>query len=106
VKSSAGSGATAARRGQKTDGRAKRTPTGPAPANAGLSYKEERELAELPAKIDALEKEQSQITASLANAALYRDQPEQVKQLNQRFAAIEAELASALSRWEQLEAKR
>lgn len=106
VKSSASSEAAAARRGQKTDGRAKRTPTGPAPANAGLSYKEERELAELPAKIDALEKEQSQITASLANAALYRDQPEQVKQLNQRFAAIEAELASALSRWEQLEAKR
>jgi len=71
-----------------------------------LSYKEERELAELPAKIDLLEKEQSQITASLANAALYRDQPEEVKRLNQRFAALEAELASALSRWEELEAKR
>ena len=63
-------------------------------------------FAGLPAKIDALEQEQSQITAALANAALYRDQPEQVRQLNQRYAAIEAELASALSRWEELERKR
>ncbi|MBE0622685.1 MAG: ABC transporter ATP-binding protein, partial [Burkholderiales bacterium] len=46
------------------------------------------------------------ITAALANATLYRDQPEQVKQLNQRYAAIEKELASALLRWEKLEAKR
>jgi len=47
-----------------------------------------------------------QIVATLANAALYRDQPEQVKQLSRRFAALEAELASALARWEELEAKR
>ncbi len=95
-----------ARRGQKIDGRARRNPGEPAPARARLNFKEERELDELPGKIDTLEKEQNQISAALANAALYRDQPEQVKQLNQRYAALEAELASALSRWEQLEAKR
>ena len=106
VKSSASPETAPARRGQKIDGRAKRNPSGPAPAKAGLSFKEERELAELPAKIDALEKEQARITAALANAALYRDQPEQVKQLNLRFAALGAELASALARWEQLEGKR
>ncbi len=106
VQSSAKSEAAPARRGQKSDGRGKRTIAGPAPVKAGLSYKEERELAELPAKIDALEEEQSQITTALANPTLYRDQPEQVKQLNLRFAALEAELASALSRWEELEAKR
>ena len=106
VKSLAKPEAATARRGQKSEGRAKRTPSGPAPAKAGLSYKEERELAELPGKIDTLEKEQSQISAALANAALYRDEPEQVKQLNLRLAAVEAELASALSRWEELEAKR
>ena len=106
VKSLSKSEAASARRGQKTDGRANRTSSGPVPAKARLSFKEERELAELQAKIDVLEKEQSQITAALANAVLYRDQPEQVKQLNLRFAALEAELAWALSRWEQLEAKR
>jgi len=106
VKSSGKSEAAAARRGQKSEGRAKRGPAGPAPAKAGLGFKEERELAELPAKIDLLEREQSQITAQLADTTLYRDQPERVKQLNQRYAALEAELASALARWEQLEAKR
>ena len=106
VKFSAKPEAVPAQRGQKTEGRAKRTPSGPAPAKSGLNFKEERELAELPAKIDALEKEQGQITGALANGALYRDQPEQVKQLNLRFAALEAELASVLSRWEALEAKR
>ena len=106
VKSAAVPEAGPAGRGQKSDGRGKRAITGPAPVKAGLSYKEERELAELPAKIDALEKEQSQITAALANPTLYRDQPEQVKQLNLRFAALEAELAPALARWEELEAKR
>ncbi|MBE0623800.1 MAG: ATP-binding cassette domain-containing protein, partial [Burkholderiales bacterium] len=108
VKSPARPETEPAKRGQKIDGRAKRTPAAPAPApaKARLSYKEERELAELPARIDILEKEQKQITAALANAALYREQPEQVKQLNLRFAAIEAELATALTRWEQLEARR
>jgi ATP-binding cassette subfamily F protein uup len=106
VKTSASPEGAAVRRGQKADGRGKQGPAGAAPAKAGLSFKEERELAELPIKIDALEKEQNQISAALANAALYREQPEQVKQLNQRFAAIEAELATALARWEKLEAKR
>jgi ABC transport system ATP-binding/permease protein len=95
-----------ARPGQKSPGRVKRAPNAAMPVKVGLSYKEERELAGLPERIDVLEKEQGQITAALANAALYRDHPGQVKQLNLRFAAIEAELASALSRWEQLEAKR
>jgi ATP-binding cassette subfamily F protein uup len=107
VKSPAKAEASPARDGQETEaGRAKRGPAGPAPAKARLSYKEERELAGLPALIDALEQEQGQITAALANGALYRDQPEQVKRLNLRFAAIETELASAMLRWEQLETKR
>jgi len=106
VKSSVKPDAGLAPRGQKSEGRTKKAPAGAMPAKSGLNYKEERELAELPAKIDALEREQSQITAALADGTLYRDQPEQVKQLNQRYAALEAELASASSRWEQLEAKR
>ncbi|MHB8668020.1 MAG: ATP-binding cassette domain-containing protein [Burkholderiales bacterium] len=104
MKSPAKTEAASARRAR--DGRAKRIAPGPAAARPGLSFKEQRELGELPARIDALEKEQSGITAALANAALYRDQPAQVKQLNQRYAALETELASALLRWEELERKR
>jgi len=106
VKSPADLAATPARRGERVEGRSKRTIAGSAPTKTRLSFKEERELSEIQIKIDAMEKEQSHITAALANPLLYRDQPEQVRQLNQRFAALEVELASALSRWEQLEKKR
>ncbi|MBI5912771.1 MAG: ATP-binding cassette domain-containing protein [Betaproteobacteria bacterium] len=106
VKSAVNSDAAAARSEQKAGGRARRTPAAAAPVTLRLNFNETRELNELQHKIDALEKEQRQITAALADPALYREQPEQVKQLNQRFAAIEAELASAMLRWEQLEARR
>ncbi len=106
VKSSGKPETAPPRRGQKIDGRMRRTPTAPAPTKTRLSFKEDKELVELHKQIEALEKEQSQITAALASGALYREQPEQVKLLNLRFAALEAELASALARWEVLEAKR
>ncbi len=70
-----------------------------------LSYNETRELAALPAKIDALEREQAEITGRLADGALYRDQPDEVKQLQSRFAAIEAELMQSLTRWEALDSR-
>jgi ATP-binding cassette subfamily F protein uup len=70
-----------------------------------LGYKEERELAELPGKLEGLEREQGEITARLADPALYRDRPGDVKPLQARHAAIEAELARLLARWEALEAK-
>jgi ATP-binding cassette subfamily F protein uup len=70
-----------------------------------LGYKEQRELAGLPARLEALESEQGAITAKLADPALYRDRPGDVKPLQARHAAIEAELARLLERWEELEAK-
>ena len=76
-----------------------------APGKVKLGYKEARELAELPARLEALEGEQAEIAATLADPALYRDRPHGVKELQLRHAAIEAELAQLLARWEKLEAK-
>ena len=59
----------------------------------------------MPARLEALESEQGAITAKLADPALYRDRPGDVKPLQARHAAIEAELARLLERWEALEAK-
>jgi len=70
-----------------------------------LGFKEERELAGLPARLEALEREQAEIAGRLADPALYRDRPGEVKALQARHAAIEAELAQLLARWEVLEAK-
>src|SRR5260221_36208 len=70
-----------------------------------LGYKEERELAELPDKLKALEREQEQIAGRLADPALYRDRSGEIKGLQLRHAAIEAELTQLLARWEELDAK-
>jgi ATP-binding cassette subfamily F protein uup len=71
-----------------------------------LGYKEERELAELPDRLEALEKEQGEIAGRLADPALYRDRPREVKPLQARHAAIEKELTQFLARWEELEGKK
>ena len=68
-----------------------------------LSYRETQELATLPERIAALEAEQAGITARLADAALYRDAPEEAKRLQARITAIHAELEQMLLRWEDLE---
>jgi ATP-binding cassette subfamily F protein uup len=70
-----------------------------------LGYKEGRELAELPGKLHALEREQGEIAVKLADPALYRERAREVKELQLRHAAIEAELTRLLARWEELEAK-
>jgi ATP-binding cassette subfamily F protein uup len=76
-----------------------------APAKAKLSYKESRELGELPARLEALEREQGAIAARLADPMLYQQQPAEAKSLQDRHAAIEQELGKLLARWEALETK-
>ena len=73
---------------------------------AKLSYKDARELDQLPGRLEALEREQSDLTRRLADPALYRDRSAGVKALNERHAEIEAELTRLLARWEELEAKK
>ena len=75
------------------------------PAKVKLSYKESRELAELPVKIETLEKEQAGITVKLSAAAIYTSQPDEAKRLQIRNAEIEAALLTALTRWEELGAR-
>ena len=67
-----------------------------------LSYKEQRELDQLPARIGALEAEQKAIQAELADGSLYNNHYERAVSLQQRDAVIEEELLEALMRWEEL----
>ena len=82
----------------------KRAPTTEKPAKLG--YKEARELEELPALIDAIERDQKELARQVADPATYQDRTIDVKALNARHAANEAELERLLTRWEALEAKR
>jgi ABC transport system ATP-binding/permease protein len=77
----------------------------PAPASAAkrkLSYKEQRELDELPARIAALEAEQATLAAEIGGSALYSESPQRIAEVTTRHAAIEDELMALLERWESL----
>ena len=67
-----------------------------------LSYKDQRELDALPALIDALEQEQVDIRARLADGTLYQTDLDQAVALQARDGVIEEELMAALERWETL----
>jgi ATP-binding cassette subfamily F protein uup len=70
-----------------------------------LSYKEQRELEELPKLIASLEDEQSAITAQLNGPDFYKTNPADGKRMTARYAEIEDQLLDALQRWETIEAR-
>ncbi|HMN22764.1 MAG TPA: ATP-binding cassette domain-containing protein [Ottowia sp.] len=74
------------------------------PARRKLSYKEQRELDALPERIEALEAEQAELQAALADGALYQSDLQRAIALQARDGAIEEELTAALARWTELEA--
>ncbi len=74
-------------------------------SSAKLSFKEQKELDEMPQRIEVLEREQEEIVAALGSGALYRDNPAHAKQLQQRASEIEDALLTLMARWEALEGK-
>jgi len=64
-----------------------------------LSYKEQRELEQLPGLIAALEGEQKAIQQELADGSLYSKDGAKAAALHARDGEIEAELMQALERW-------
>ncbi|NLC23819.1 MAG: ATP-binding cassette domain-containing protein, partial [Oxalobacter sp.] len=81
----------------------KKDPSAPA-RRKKLSYKDQRELDELPDRIAALEEEQQAIAVRLSDPDLYKNDREESVQLNQRFTEIEDELMACMTRWEAIEA--
>jgi ABC transport system ATP-binding/permease protein len=67
-----------------------------------LGYKEQRELDALPARIEALEREQKDLGALLASAEFYADDPVRAEAAQMRYVQIDDELLAALERWEAL----
>jgi len=81
-------------------------PARPAPTATArprkLGYKEQRELDALPARIEALEREQKDLAALLASAELYAEDPVRAEAAQMRYVQIDDELLAALERWETL----
>jgi ATP-binding cassette subfamily F protein uup len=102
----------AARAARPKDARAS---DAPAPARPGaasvaptaarprkLSYKEQRELDELPGRIEALESEQKELAGFLARPESYAREADRAMKAQARVAAIDNELLAAMERWEAL----
>jgi ATP-binding cassette subfamily F protein uup len=70
-----------------------------------LSYKEARELAELPARIEALEREHKEITERMSQPEYHREAAGRARSDGARLATIDAELATAFDRWAEIEAR-
>jgi ATP-binding cassette subfamily F protein uup len=87
-------------------------PAAPAPPAAKaapkrkLTNKERQELEALPGRIDALEAEQAQLGARLADPVFYQQERAAAAAVHVRLQELERQHAAALARWEELEAVR
>jgi len=102
--------ATEPKGGAAAAAKAAPAPVAEAAANAAskkvkLSYKEQRELDELPKLIASLEDEQALITAQLNAPDFYKTNPADARRINARYAEIDEQLMETLERWEKIEAR-
>ncbi|OTG57978.1 ABC transporter ATP-binding protein [Acinetobacter sp. ANC 4204] len=74
-----------------------------APKKVKLSYKDQRALEQLPAEMEALEKEQVEINAVLADGSLFISDADKALKLSNRLSEIDDLLLEKLERWEELD---
>ena len=74
-----------------------------APKKVKLSYKDQRELEQLPAEMEKLEKEQAELSAKLADGSWFVSDANAATLASQRLAEIEESLLEKLERWDILE---
>ena len=68
-----------------------------------LSYKEQRELDQLPAKIEALEAEQVELHARMGSGDFYRQSSDKIAAAVERLGAVKCELELHYERWQILD---
>jgi ATP-binding cassette subfamily F protein uup len=78
-------------------------PVPPAATKKKLSYKDQRELELLPAKIEQLETDIAARSAAMQDPAFYRQDAAAQQRANAELAAQQAELDAAYARWEALD---
>jgi ATP-binding cassette subfamily F protein uup len=71
-----------------------------------LSYKEQQEYDQLPARIEALESEQKQLQADIAGPLFYTRPAAEITQTLARLEALDALLLESYARWDALDSRR
>ncbi len=70
-----------------------------------LSFKEQREFDELPSHIEALEAEERQLNAAIADPEFYKEAADAIRRTLARLEAVHSELAVGYARWDALDAR-
>jgi ATP-binding cassette subfamily F protein uup len=70
-----------------------------------LGYLQQRELEQLPLKIEALEKQQKKLYEILSDPDLYRRDKEDIAAIREEMLEMENQIKTAYDRWEELEAQ-
>jgi ATP-binding cassette subfamily F protein uup len=78
-------------------------PGTPAAKPRRMSYKEQRELEEMPGRIQRLEAEQADLATAISDPELFRRNPVDAASAVSRLQTVERELEAAFARWEALE---
>jgi len=73
------------------------------PVKVKLSFKEQRELAQLPEELDALEREQAALMARMSGVDYHKQGAAQLKADRDRLEEIERQQAVKFERWELLD---
>jgi ABC transport system ATP-binding/permease protein len=76
-----------------------------APAKKKLSYLEQRELNQLPERIEAIETEQQKLNAEVASPAFYKEPAEKIRQVLARLEELQQDLLDAYALWDSLDSK-
>jgi ATP-binding cassette subfamily F protein uup len=71
-----------------------------------LTYKEQRELDALPAKIEALETEQQQLSEKIASPSFYKDPAATIAATLARLEQVQAALLATYARWDTLDSRK
>jgi len=80
----------------------KSTPKSAEKKAAKLSYKLQRELDQLPAKIEQLEENKTAVEEQLADPDVFKD-ANKLQEVQTQYTEIQSQLTAAYSRWEELE---
>ncbi len=75
----------------------------PAPKKVKLSYKDQRELEQLPAEIEALESEQAELSDKLADGSWFVKDAAAATKASERLGEIDEILLEKMERWDELE---
>ncbi len=73
-------------------------------ATKKLSFKEQRELEQLPQRIEQLETRQADLTAKIGGSEFYKQSQERIAATLAELKTAEDELAQAYKRWDELDA--